>query len=596
MASPEEEAKAQIRQHKGAGLIHEAIAVAQQAIKRAPADLELLLLHADCLYLAGQAEAAIKHYQAITQQFPEGGDAYRCLGDIYTFQAKNKRAVEAYRQAINRNRQDLPAINSLANTLVSMNEHQRALACFRALLEVLPGNVAVLFNMIKPLCELCLWEEKAAVFQQLFPAITAQLQDPHSTPLSPFILNYSTDPLATSLRPQVAKHRANHLTNKVKPLAKLNNFTFPPKRQGHQQQQGRIKLGYLSPDFRKHPVGVLTSQMYQHHDRALFEVYAYSLASVNDEVTQTIRNGCDEFRPVFKLSAQDTAKQIYADGIDILIDLCGYTSHSFTEVLAMRPAPIQISYLGYLDTMGADFIDYLIADKSVVKPAEESYYTEKIIYLPQCFMVASPLDWVSAPMPRQQFNLPEDAFVYCCFNGPQKIDGAVFAVWMKLLNQVPQSVLWLLDNGCPDSQQRLRSLAEQAGVAPQRLHFRSKLPLQEHIASFQLADCFLDTFLYNAGATAVYANWMGLPVVTRPGHSILSRMCASINQANGMAELVCQDEHAYFNKALALATNPAELKALKQKLIRRRTSAGLFDTAQFVRHLEQAYADVFSVA
>lgn len=363
---------------------------------------------------------------------------------------------------------------------------------------------------------------------------------------------------------------------------------------GHRWDHERIRVGYVSPDFRHHPVGLLSSQVYGLHDRERFEIYAYSLHQPDkpdDEVKQRIAATCDHFREVDTLAYSAIADMIAADEIDILVDLAGYTTHARPEIFALRAAPVQIAYLGYPSTTGADFIDYAIVDRIVVKTQDrDTAWSEAVIRLPNAYCpYDNDMDNAVANLQRKGFGLPDDAFVLCSFNNNYKIEPTVFAIWMRLLSQIPDAVLWVLGLKA-DTQQNLLAAVENAGISKERLVFAGVLPLREHIKRYQLADLFLDTYWHNAHTTAADALWQGLPVLTCEGPVASSRLASSLLHALDMQdELVTKTLEEYEQKAIFYARNRVALKAVRDKLATNRYTQPLFDTALTVRHLEQAY-------
>jgi predicted O-linked N-acetylglucosamine transferase (SPINDLY family) len=396
--------------------------------------------------------------------------------------------------------------------------------------------------------------------------------------------------VSPALHRQVAEQRASIINQSVKALRKQCTFDFA----GRDKPQ-RVKIGYISPDFRQHAVGLLIKDMFAYHDRDNFEVFAYSLVDVDDHVSQQIRHDCEHFIDVSKLSTQQAAQQVYDDGIDILIDLGGYTTYTRPEILALQPAPIQTSYLGYIDTMGADFIQHFIADDITVPAELAQDYTENILHLPGCFMPAAEMQIAERIFTRSECGLPEEATVFCSFNHPYKIDPQVFTAWMEILGKLPDSVLWLYAGSNSRVEHNLRQQAEQHNIDAHRLVFAEHLPPAEHLARLQLADLFLDTFIYNGGATTIGALSAGLPVLTLPGKTALARMGASIVSAAGLPELVCQDRDDYVSRAIALADDQPALRAHAQVLLSKMTQqSGLWDTAVLVHHLETAYQQLLS--
>jgi predicted O-linked N-acetylglucosamine transferase (SPINDLY family) len=330
----------------------------------------------------------------------------------------------------------------------------------------------------------------------------------------------------------------------------------------------------------------MVHQLFQHHDRSRFHISAYALVAADDDYTASVRQGCDAFVDLSGLSPLAAAGRIHADGIHILIDLAGYTTYSQPEILALQPAPIQIHYLGYPSSLGTDFIPYLLADRWLIPPGQRQHYSEEVIELPHAF-AGSQLEISTEPIDRQEFGLPAEAFVFCCFNRSDKIEPRVLRSWLRILEAVPDSVLWLSQSQ-PTIESRLRQQAQQQGIDPERLVVSPRLPLERYLAAYRLADLFLDTFLFNAGATAVHALWAGLPLLTCPGEGYAARMGASLCAAAGLEALICPDQAAYEARAITLATSDrSELSSLRRQLIEGRDRLPLFDRQGWIRGLEE---------
>jgi predicted O-linked N-acetylglucosamine transferase (SPINDLY family) len=349
----------------------------------------------------------------------------------------------------------------------------------------------------------------------------------------------------------------------------------------------KIRLGYLSTDFFAHAVGFLVRDLFESHDRARFEIYGYSLRHRSDEVQARIQQGCDVYRNLAGRSAEEIVRAIVDDRIDILIDLAGYTSAAQPVVLAARPAPVQISWLGYLGTSGSNFIDYLIADEVTLPPEIAGNYTEKIIRLPH-FMPASPLPVAEQRPTREDAGLGGSGFVFCSFNQPYKLDHVSFGTWMKILHGVPGSRLWMYVPDLELCGENLHREATRLKMDPDRLVFSRNEPMAKHMARTSLADLALDPFHISGGATSVAALFAGVPILTMRGHSFLARMGSSINARLGMEELDCSSPEQYVAKAIELATNPAMMSAVRSKLAMARHANRFFDTSAFVRSMEEA--------
>lgn len=352
----------------------------------------------------------------------------------------------------------------------------------------------------------------------------------------------------------------------------------------------RLRVGYLSSDLRDHAVGSLMAEMFGLHDRTGIEVFAYYCGIPQEDATKArIRDSVEHWRVVTDLDDDAAEAMILADGIDILVDVNGHTRSARTRLLARRPAPIIVNWLGYPGSMGSPYHHYIIADPHIVPPGSERYCSEKVVRLP-CYQPNDrqrPRGTDQAPA-RAAHGLPEDATVFCSFNGTQKITPFVFARWMEILRQVPGSVLWLLKS-CEEVENRLRALAGAAGVAPERLVFAPIVGNRDHLARYALADLFLDTLPYGAHTTASDALWMGVPVLTVPGRGFAARVCASLVHAAGLPEFVCDSTEAYVARAIAFGRDRAALQPYRARLRDTRDTALLFDTPRLVRELETLF-------
>ena len=367
----------------------------------------------------------------------------------------------------------------------------------------------------------------------------------------------------------------------VQPVAEPHHSLFRP---------GPLRVGYLSSDLREHAVGFLMSEVFELHDRRNVEVYAYYCGvKTSDLVQARFRASCDHWLDVSSFSDDDIATRIREDKIDILVDLNGYTKDARLKVIAARPAPVVVNWLGFPGTMGSPHHNYIIADPVIIPEGAERFYSERVVRL-RCYQPNDRNRTVHPVRPtRRQAELPDDGFVFCCFNSSQKFKPDVFADWMEILNQTPGSVLWLL-SGQSRTDARLTSLAGDAGIAPGRIIFAPRMPNAEHLARFSLADLFLDTFPYGAHTTASDALWMGVPVLTRIGSSFAARVCASLVAAVGLPDFISQTREQYIAKAVRLANDPAAHAEARQRLLRNRDGCVLFDTPALVRDLEQLYA------
>lgn len=400
--------------------------------------------------------------------------------------------------------------------------------------------------------------------------------------LSPLTLAcYSDDPVF-----QLAK--AYRYCKSLVGRPDLTGFgTVSPRRKTGTGQ--RLRVGYVSSDLRDHAVGFALREVLELHDKSSVEVYAYYMGDkrTGDETQTRMLAAVDVWRDIVAMDDRAVAQQIIADEIDILVDVNGYTKHARTKIFAYRPAPVIVNFCGFPGTMASPFHQYVITDPQIVPPGNEVYFTEKVLHI----ACDQPIDRKReiAPTPgRAEFGLPDDAFVFACFNGMQKITQQCFGRWMAILTATPGSLLWLL-GGDEEANERLKLMATQAGIDADRLIFAAKVPNARHLARIALADLFLDTFPYGAHSTAGDALTVGLPVLTCPGKGFASRFCSSIVLAAGVPELICETPDDYIRKAVQLAHDRQRLAAIRQSLWDKRETSVLRDIPGLARRLEELY-------
>ena len=448
---------------------------------------------------------------------------------------------------------------------------QRATILLRRAVELDPGSASLRAELVWAHRRSCDWREFAMEEAWLRAVAMDDTQR-----LSPFHL------LLADIDPAVLQAVARRWGRGRRPPA-APAFAHDGRSAG-----ARIRIGYLSADFQRHATACLVRELFERHDRSRFEVIGYSLGADDGGAERlALAASLDRLVDLRGLDDIAAAARIHADGIDILVDLKGYTSGARTAVLAQRPAPIQVNFLGYPGTMGVDFIDYLIADPIILPLDRQAFYDERIVHLPDCYQ---PNDArrhdATISRGRAAFGLPEAGFVFCCFNAPWKLTPALFALWMRLLAATPASVLWLLGAGGPATD-NLRRTAIDHGVAPERLIFAGSRPPEEHLARQRAADLFLDTLPYNAHTTAADALWEGLPLLSCTGSGFAGRVATSMLHAAGLPELAVATLQDYEATALALARDPARLAGIRDHLHQKQ--GPLFDMARYTRHLEAAY-------
>ena len=522
----------------------------------------------------GQFESAIKCYEKVLVINPNYAEAYNNLGNAFNALLQKDDAIKFYEKAISIKPDYSFAYANLASTLKDLKRPEEALVIYES--EIIQNSDLdfILSELLDTRMHLCIWDDLPNKLNELRKKINNS-----EIVLNPFLLlTMIDDPELQRKQAEIYAMDLSSINNK---LPRVNYYS----------KHKKIRIGYFSSDFREHPVGLLTSELYELHDREHFEIYAFSLwAGANDEVTLRIKAGVDNFYDVHMMSVKDIVLLSRSLEIDIAIDLGGYTAHSRLDIFAMFAAPIQINYLGYPGTMGSNYYDYIIADKSLISEDSKSNFSENIIYLPNCYMPQDRSRKVSEKtLSRQEFNLPEDGFVFCCFNNSFKITPKEFDIWMRLLSKINGSVLWLLKANV-SSEINLKNEAKKRGIEPERIIFAHKLEIKEHLARQKLADLFLDTFTFNAHTTASDALWVGLPVLTKAGKGFAARVASSLLTALEIPELITTSENEYEAQALSLATNPEKLASIKKRIVDNRTLTPLYDTEIYIKDLEKAYS------
>ena len=521
---------------------------------------------------------AIKALQECIRLKPDFYAAYINLGRVLEHSGQNAQAVVQWLTLVNNFSaitgeavaHKITALQQIARVLESANNDSAAENTLKQILDINPLHIEATQHWILLRQRQCGWP------------IIAEWERVSRKDLLTGISSLSLEYLADDPMFQLAK--AYYYAKSSIGMPKLVSRS---QRTVNIRNTNRLRIGYVSSDLRGHAVGFAMTDLIECHDHKNFEIFAY-YCGINrtDETQQRIMKAVDHWTDINGLNDDQAAAKIAADGIDILIDLNGYTRDARTKVFARRPAPIAVNWFGYPGTMGTPYHHYIIADPFIIPPDLEVYYSEKVVRLP-CYQPNDRRRVVAERCPtRAEMGLPEGAFVYCSLNGMQKITPRTFDRWMTILGRVPGSVLWLL-TGTDDTNERLRKLAAEYGVASERIVFAAKMPNPEHLARYRLADLFLDCLPYGAHTTAADLLWMNVPILTLPGRSFASRVCASLVRAAGVSELVCSTPDEFVARAVELAQDREKLAAIKLKLAAGRNSCLLFDTPQLVFHLEE---------
>jgi len=549
------------------GRFEEAADACRTNIRLAPNSAEAHNNFGTVLDWLGRFEESAREYHAATRLQFNYPDAHNNLGSALARLGRAQDAVLAYETAIRLKPDYLQAYANLGLVLIELGRYREAADRYGEAVRLKPDYSEAIAQQLYCLRVLCDWRENDRLQRELLR------QKDKFSPFMALIVDSSGE----------------QQLNAARIWCQQTHGTITPLPPRERAERAKIRLGYLSPDFCHHAVAQLVVELIERHDRQRFEVVAYSYGPEDgSSLRQRLKEGFDRFTDIRSLSDAEAALLIRQDGIDILIDLAGYTAKARTGILAYRPAPAQVNFLGYPGTLGANFIDYIIADPVCIPPADEPFFSEKVIRL-DCYQPNDSQRPVAEKTPsRAECGLPDQGMVFCCFNNGFKITPALFTLWMRLLGQIPGSVLWLLDTN-QAAKDNLRRGAEAAGIAPDRLVFAPRVSLPDHLARHRLADLFLDTLPYNAHTTCSDALWAGLPVLTCKGETFPGRVAASLLTSVGLEEMITSSLADYEALAMSLAADPARLTAIKAKLAANRANAPLFDSARFARGIEAAY-------
>ena len=523
-------------------------------------------------------EAAIESYDRALAIAPGDAQIWHNRGNVLQELGQLEAALASYEAAIARNPAHAEAHNNRGNTLAQLRQFAAALASYDRAYALDPQFKFLLGHRCQMRLQLCDWEGLEADAAEL--AVRIERGRPAALPFNTLALSDSAELQLQAARIFIREEYPADIS--------LGNS---PRR----GRRDKIRLGYFSADFRHHPVAVLLAEMIELHDRGRFEPYAFSLgADTQDSMRKRLEQAFDRFIDVSGRSDREVTLLARDLEVDIAVDLGGFTTGGRPRIFSARAAPLQVSYLGYPGTLGASYIDYLLADPVVIPQEARRFYAESIIDLPCGFMVHDSQRAIADPgFTRRQFGLPETAPVFCCFNNSYKIGPVTFAGWMRILKAVPGSALWLSVDG-DTARTNLRRAAACNGVPAERLVFAERMSSNaEHLGRLGLADLFLDTLPYNAHATALDALWAGVPVLTCPGESFAGRVAASLLSAAGMPDLIAAAPQQYEARAIQLGRDLAQLAAIRQRLRSQRASAPLFDTPRLTSHIEAAFSAIY---
>jgi protein O-GlcNAc transferase len=563
-------------------------------------------------------DEAILAYEQAVQLDPLRVEFISNLGLAYFATERYSEALAAHRQAFAIDPTNVTALYNQGNTLQRLYRPEEAAQAYELLLKMAPEHSDAYFNymislktlkrddealaaaemryklspnvgnaaavLLLGLQTICDWERVPELTRRVIHAVENDEPDGCLDPIAPFAFLALAEPTSAALQYRCG---AKWLS-KIERTAQSRNMETPTHRR--RARPKRLRIGYLSEDFRMHPVAYAVAELFEAHDRERFEVFGYSYsADDGSKIRKRINQGFDCFRDIMLTNVPCAYQQIVDDQIDILVDLQGYTGESKTEIIVKRPAPIQVNFLGYAGSMAADFIDYIVVDDFVVPCGQERYFREKLVRMPYSYLIADSQHEIGEKTPtRAELGLPEDAIVFCSFNNSYKVTQSMFDLWMRVMRRIPKAVLWLREWGAK-AKENLRREARNRGVDPSRIYFAPHVSNAEHAARHRVIDLFLDTFPYNAHATASLALRMGLPIVTLSGETFQSRVAGSLLHAMGFDHLITSSLKEYETKVVELASNLEALRTLRQQISQRAAGHPIFDGRNFTRNIEKAY-------
>jgi predicted O-linked N-acetylglucosamine transferase (SPINDLY family) len=593
------------------GRLEESLAACNSALRVKPNFAEAFYSRGNALMGLARTEEARASYQRAVELKPDYADAHYNHGLALQRLRRAQEALASYERALALRPDDAEALNNRGNVLIELKQPELALSSYERALSIKPAFINACYNLGLALQEVGRPDQAARRFERVleldadYPFAKGKLLHAKMLCCEWTGLSRLADLVEADLRAgkRPIEPFAHQAFSRSLPDLRLGaeRFTaenFPPAPvalwSGERYDHSRIRVGYVSGELREQATAILIAGLLERHDRSRFEVFAFDNGwDDGSEIRGRINHAIDTIVDVTRFDDAEAAAAIRERRIDILVNLNGYFGRARQGIFRHRPCPVQVNYLGFPGTLGAGYMDYILADSRVLPPEHEPYYTERVVRLPDTYQVNDSRRRIAARTPtRADCALPETAFVFCCFNNNYKIMPEVFDVWMRLLKAVDGSVLWLLE-GNPAAAGNLKREAERRGVPAQRLVFAGRMKPEEHLARHRQADLFLDTLPCNAHTTAADALWAGLPLLTCTGSTFSGRVAGSVLMAAGLPELITESLASYEARALELARTPAMLVELRERLARNRASCALFDTDRYRRHLESAYVTMW---
>lgn len=567
---------------------NEAMVFFQRALDSKPDYAEAYFNIGNIFQVQGNINKAISCFQKGLKIKPNYAEVLNNMGIAFKGQGNTNKAISCFQKALELKQDYAVAYYNIGSTLIDQDKTVEAITYYQKALDIKPDYAeaySALFHQFQKTCD---WQKTEDMESKLDDFTAKALEKEIKSAEPPFLnLARHTDP---SLNFAVAKSWGRDIAMAMSTVKA--NFSFI----GRRTRNSKIIVGYLSNDFRNHAMAHLMIGLFGLHNRDEFSIFCYSYGDDDGSYYRSrIRQECDKFVDIRNLSHADAAKCIYKDHVDILVDLKGYTTGNRLEILALRPAPVQVRYLGLAGTAGAGFFDYIITDRIVTPEDHARYYSENFVYMPHCYQVNDNTQIISKKdRKRTDFGLPQDCFVFCSFNQGYKIGSVMFDTWINILKQVPEGVLWLKRES-KIIEENLGRVAESRGIDSARLLFSEELPKEQHLERLVLADIALDTRIVNGMITTSDALWAGVPVITLQGGNFSSRASSSILTAIGLPELITQTLEEYKSLAINLAHNPDKLQKIRKKIAKNRLEKPLFDTPGFTRNIEKAYQEMWKI-
>lgn len=548
-----------------------------QAIKLKPDYVEAYNNKALTLYNVKNYNEALFYFDYAIKLKPNFFEAYNNRGATLESLRRYNDALFNYDQAIKLKPDFVLPYYNKGNIFKDLKKYDEAIFNYEKALKLKPDYEYLFGLLLHMKMFQCNWQD----FNEKVENLLVQINENKKSSFCYPVLSLVDSPLVHLKSAQIWVNDKHPFNSLFGPILKF-------------KRRDKIKIGYYSADFNEHPVANLIVELFELHNKDQFELFGFYFGpSDSSKMYNRIKTAFNQFFDVGPKSDKDITLMSREAEIDIAVDLTGFTGSARTDIFAFRAAPIQVNYLGYPGTMGANYIDYIIADPTIIPSESRQYYSEKVVYLPNSYQPNDRKREISKKIfTKQELNLPKEGFVFCCFNNNFKITVPTFDGWMRILKNVDGSILWLLEDN-PIAMLNLRKEAKFRGVDPNRLIFAKRVLLSEHLARYRLADLFLDTLPYNAHTTTSDALWAGLPVLTCVGDSFSSRVAASLLNAIELSELITTTQEQYEALAIELATTPKKLKSIKQKLERNKLTTALFDTLRFTKHIEAAYKQMY---